>query len=315
MSSTKQEVVSNAPPLSQDSWVKGKPVPADVLGEYRESSVTDSDDTLRARLKQDGYVFVRSAIDRDIAISARQEVFSRLVGVGEIHEPAIDGIFTGTSHRSDVPEGLGEFWRSVSQGPQLRRASHGDQATRLLSRLLGEPARPHDYIFLRPGVCGRCTQLHYDRPFFARGSQRIHTVWTALGDIPVEDGPLMVLENSHHFEDLISSIEQVDYTSSASPQVQLSGDPITLARERETRLLTANFAAGDVVVFTMQLMHGTLDNHSSINRTRLSCDVRFQPAADPFDDRYMGTTPAGTTGAGYGELNGAKPLTDAWHTR
>jgi len=43
--------------------------------------------------------------------------------------------------------------------------------------------------------------------------------------------------------------------------------------------------------------------------------VRWQPAADPIDERYFGPRPAGTTGAGYGELNGAKPLTEDWHTR
>ena len=300
---------------SQDCWVQGQPIPDDVLSGYRESSPNDSDETLQSRLQADGYVFIRSAIDRDVVLSAREEVFSRLVDVGEIRPPAIDGIFTGTSRRPEVTEGLGDFWRSVSQGPLLRRASHGDQAAQTVSRLLGEPAQPHDYIFLRPGVRGRATHLHFDKPFFARGSNRIHTVWTALGDIPVEDGPLMVLENSHNFDDLISPVEQIDYTSSASPKVQMTADPIAFARERATRLLTANFAAGDIVVFTMRLMHGTLDNHSSIGRTRLSCDVRFQPASDPFDNRYMGSNPPGTTGVGYGELNGAKPLTEEWHTR
>lgn len=33
------------------------------------------------------------------------------------------------------------------------------------------------------------------------------------------------------------------------------------------------------------------------------------------DPRYSGPHPGGTTGAGYGELNGAKPLTQAWHVR
>jgi hypothetical protein len=35
----------------------------------------------------------------------------------------------------------------------------------------------------------------------------------------------------------------------------------------------------------------------------------------PVDDRYFGTNPRGTTGIGYGELNGAKPLDQPWHER
>jgi ectoine hydroxylase-related dioxygenase (phytanoyl-CoA dioxygenase family) len=73
--------------------------------------------------------------------------------------------------------------------------------------------------------------------------------------------------------------------------------------------------AGDLIVFDMFTMHGSLDNHSPLGRVRLSCDVRWQPAADPVDPRYRGDHPPGTTGAGYGELNGAKPLDLPWHVR
>ena len=52
-----------------------------------------------------------------------------------------------------------------------------------------------------------------------------------------------------------------------------------------------------------------------VNRVRLSCDVRWQPASLPLDARYFGANPPGTTGAGYAELNGAKPLTQEWHVR
>lgn len=302
-------------PVANDCHVHGQAIPDELLGAYTESSTIDSDQLLQSRLKQDGHVFIRSAIDRSDVMAAREEVFRRLIDVGEVQEPAIDGIFTGQSQRKETVPDLGDFWRSVSQGTRLRVVSHGPQVTSLLSRILGEPAKPHDYMFLRPGVPGRATHLHYDKPFFARGSDRIHTVWTALGDIPVQHGPLMVVEGSQHFDDLYAPAEQVDYTSNSTPQVQYTNSPIDLARDRKTRLLTANFNAGDVLIFSMQLMHGTLDNHSKEGKTRLSCDVRFQPAADAFDDRYMGDDPAGTTGAGYGELNGAKPLTEDWHTR
>ena len=43
--------------------------------------------------------------------------------------------------------------------------------------------------------------------------------------------------------------------------------------------------AGDVVLFPMTLLHGSLTNQSP-ETMRLSCDVRFQPASDPVDVRY-----------------------------
>ena len=100
-----------------------------------------------------------------------------------------------------------------------------------------------------------------------------------------------------------------------SPQVQMTENTVEFVRKRNSRLLTAEFGPGDLVVFDMLTMHGSLDNHSIPGRVRLSCDVRWQPLADPIDPRYCGVNPGGTTGAGYGELNGAKPLNEDWHKR
>ena len=209
----------------------------------------------------------------------------------------------------------GKFWQSVSEGPALRRVTHGPEIQYVLDTLMGEPARGYDFIFLRPGVVGRFTFLHYDLPFFSRGTKNVVTAWTAIGDIPTTEGPLFVLENSHRFDDLIKPIQEIDYNSKESPQVQMMDDAIKFARSRGSRLLTANFDPGDVIMFGMTTMHGSFDNCSPINRTSLSVDVRWQPASEPIDDRYFGANPAGTTGIGYAELNGGKPLTEPWHTR
>jgi hypothetical protein len=291
-------------------------VPERLVAPLRDSTPLTADGpALRQRLTDDGYLFLRGAVPRTEILEARCEVLQRLVEVGEIAPPAIDGIATGASRRRELAGDLGAFWQSVSEGPALRRVSHGPRLRGLMQSVLGEPAVPQDYIFLRPGVVGRSTRLHYDYPFFARGSQRVHTVWLALGDVPIEEGPLMVLEDSHRFADLIASARQIDYDSKQSPTVQVLSDTVAFAEQRGSRLLTADFAAGDLVVFSMDCMHGALDNCSPCGRVRLSCDVRWQPAADTRDERYFGANPRGTTGAGYAELNGAKPLTEPWHTR
>eukprot|EP00913_Durusdinium_trenchii_P013372 g12553.t1 len=292
------------------------PVPDELIGPLRDSTgIVDQGDALRSRLADDGYLFLRGVVDSPIIAAAREEVFNRLAEVGEIAPPAREGIFTGNSRRREQAPDLGAFWQSVNEGPALRRATHGEQIAELMRTIFGEPARAHDFMFLRPGPVGRSTHLHYDLPFFARGSSRIVTVWLALGAIPIEEGPLMVLEGSNRFADLIEPIRAIDYDSAMSPQVQMTNDTVAFVRERNTRLLTADFTPGDLVVFDMLTMHGTLDNHSSEGRVRLSCDVRWQPDADPIDPRYTGPNPTGTTGAGYGELNGAKPLTEDWHKR
>jgi len=299
-----------------DAIAQGRRVPAELLGELVDSTLLlGRRQELREALATHGYVLMRGVVDRETVLAAREEVFERLAGVGEIKQPAIDGIATGESQRRELARDLGEFWRSVCSGPALRDATHGQQMQAVMSLLVGESAQAHDFMFLRPGRPGLSTRLHYDLPFFARGSNRVYTAWLALGDIPLTDGPLMIAEGSNRFPDLIDPIRQIDYDSSDSPTVQIMEDTVQFVQNRSTRLLTSRFGPGDVIVFDMVTLHGTLDNCSDIGRVRLSCDVRWQPASDPMDPRYRGANPPGTTGAGYGELNGAKPLTDDWHTR
>ncbi|MGE3928470.1 MAG: phytanoyl-CoA dioxygenase family protein, partial [Lautropia sp.] len=250
----------------------------------------------------------------DVA-AARREVFERLVAVDEIALPADAGIATGRSRRAELEPDRGRFWQSVSEGPRLRQLTHGDTMVRILSAVFGEPARAQDYLFLRAGALGRATGLHFDYPFFTRLHDRVCTVWTPIGDVPVEDGPLVVVEGSHRYRDLIEPMIGFDVATDSSRKADLGTDAIAFARARGTRLLTRNFAAGDVAIFGMYTAHGSLDNHSAIGRVRLSTDLRWQPAALPIDERYFGPHPAGTTGAGYAELNGAKPLTQEWHVR
>ena len=199
--------------------------------------------------------------------------------------------------------------------PALRQVTNGPRLGRVMEAVWGEPACGMDYLFLRAGAPGSATGLHYDFPFFTRATPRMYTVWIPIGPVPVAEGPLIVVEGSHGFDDILEHLRGFDIALDDTRKAEVSHDPVAFARERGCRLLTADFAAGDILVFGMFTMHGSLDNHSPQGRVRLSCDVRYQPAADPFDPRYFGPDPGGTFGGGYGELNGAKPLDEPWHRR
>ena len=263
-------------------------------------------------------------LDGDEISAARKEVFARLAEMEEILAPIEAGIATGVSRRREQSPDLGAFWKSVSEGPALRRVTHGPRLRELAGLLFDAPARAHDYLFLRPAPVGNATNLHYDFPFFAGGSSQIITCWLPLGEIPVGDGPLAVVEHSNRFDDLIGPIRAAGLTgdpqafAAAQDAAYQSGATDTLAfvRSRETRLLTAHFRAGDLVIFGGFTMHGSLDNHSPVGRVRLSVDVRYQPAADRADDvRFFGPHPIGAKGGGYGEQKAAQPLGTPWVAR
>ena len=46
---------------------------------------------------------------------------------------------------------------------------------------------------------------------------------------------------------------------------------------------------GDVLIFSVFTVHGSLDNQS--NEIRLSTDSRYQLASEPLDERWMGEKP------------------------
>ena len=58
---------------------------------------------------------------------------------------------------------------------------------------------------------------------------------------------------------------------------------------------TADFEMGDVIIFTMHTMHTSTKNLS--DRWRISCDIRFQPAEHPIDERWVGKNPISHTGS------------------
>lgn len=306
----------------QDGIIQKQPIPGELLQPLKENRTGfNLDAELQRSFDEDGYVFLRGVLNREDVFAARQEVFRRLEAVDEIEPPALEGIATGRSKRLELESDPGLFWESVSDGDALRHVTHGPQIRKVMDGLLGVPSRPHDLMYLRPSTVGCSTHFHYDYPFFAGNSERILTAWIPLGDIPVTDGPLTVVEGSNRFSDLLDPIREINFQDDrANELVQKTAykkqnelHPIELVRERNTRMLTASFKAGDLMVFSGFLLHGSLDNHSPIGRVRLSCDVRYQPAKDPTTDkRYFGPSPIGSNGGGYADMRGAKPLTEPW---
>jgi hypothetical protein len=288
--------------------IAGKPVPADLLGPLHALAGERSDPAAwQTALDAGGHVLLRGALVRDAVLAARAEVFGRLAEVGEIAEPAVDGIATGRSRRASRHPDQGRFWRSVCEGPRLRAVSHGPALGAIAGALLGQAAEPFDFLWLRTMLAGRSSPLHFDHVYMNRGSDRVLTAWIPLGDVPLEAGPIVFVEGSNRFADLIGRYRGLDVDRETMPG-SFPEDAVSFAASRGARLLTADFQAGDVVFFDMFSLHGSCDNMLDGGRVRLSCDVRWQPAGDPRDDRWFGAPPPGHGGRSYGGVNSARPL-------
>ncbi len=296
-------------------FIAGKPVPPSLLGRLHEiADWRAAKSELPARLARDGYVLLRGALDRTRVLAARRDVLARLAAVGEIAEPSEAGIATGTSRRAALHPDLGAFWRGVCESPVLRAATHGAELAEISAAILGRATRAFDFLWLRTMVEGRASPLHVDHVYMNRGSPNLVTAWVPLGDVPLVAGPILFVEGSNRFEDVIARYRGVDVDRDGLPG-SFPEDAIALATRRGCRLLTSDFRAGDVILFDMFTLHGSCDNRMSGGRLRLSCDVRWQIADEARDDRWFGAPPPGHGGTSYGGLNGARPLGESYIAR
>ncbi len=295
--------------LSSIPVLEGRRLAAEAVAPMVDSSALIADGAaLRARLAVDGYLLLRGIIDCDEVMAARREVLSRMAEVGEIAEPAEAALPTGTSRRAELHPDLGAFWRSVSEGPAVRLAVHGGRARSVAAAILDQPVRPFDFVWLRAMLAGRASPLHFDHVYMNRGTDRVVTAWIPLGDVAVADGPLAVVENSNRFDDLTASYRGHDVDRDPSRPGHVAESAFAFLKERGARLLTSDFRAGDLCLFGMFTLHGSVDNASPAGRVRLSVDTRWQAADQPMDERWSGPDPKGHGGKGYGALGSARPL-------
>ena len=300
----------------KEAVIDGSVVPEDILGELSRTSFLDnSGHALRFKLERDGYIYFPELIDIKEIKEARSEIFKRLYEVDELEAPYLDGRFSHRSRRDELHNDRGAFWETVSNGKLLRNVSNGPVLEKVTSQIFGTPTVGFDYLFLRAVPQGRSTHLHCDSGFFTRVTKEVLTCWIAFTEIPLDNGPLFIVEGSHKFIDIHDNFKDFDVALNKEQKASIDEHPVSFARQRNAKLLTTTFTPGDVLIFGMDTLHGAFENYAANNRIRLTCDIRYQPRDKPKDHRYFGVNPSGTTGAGYGELNGARPLVEDWHIR
>lgn len=273
----------------------------DKLGTLRDSSSISVDPrALRQRMDEDGYLFLPGYLDRDEVLTARRKILERVASEGALQ----DG--------SDLMDGLLKDDVDVRFRPDLTKRSKllhellfEGRIIDFFARFLEGPVRHFDFIWLRSVSPGLGTAPHGDSVFMNRGTTRLFTSWTPLGDIDRRLGGLMILENSHKLEPIKQDYGQrdVDTYCEDDPNAeeyrttgkwqwngQLSDDPVELRDQLGGRWLTADYRAGDLLIFSIYTLHASLDNQTE-NQLRLSTDTRYQLASEPVDERWIGENP------------------------
>ena len=296
--------------------IDGIKVPNSLLGNLNETNLDKANNSdLKSTLEKDGYLFLRNIVDKKIIGNARHDIFKKLNEVDELSNPFNEGIASGRSIRDKLFNDRGQFWENISSTKSLRTVTNGKALENIFTRIFEAPSIGFDFIFLRAVAGGKFTHMHCDAGFFTRKTQKVLTCWLVFTEVTLDRGPLFIIEGSHKFRDIQEKYNDFDVDIHKNKKATIDIHPVDFAKKRNTKILTAEFKPGDALIFGMYTVHGTFENHAKDNKIRLTCDIRFQPKNEPKDPRYFGVKPGGTTGAGYGELNSARPLNEDWHIR
>lgn len=269
-----------------------------AFGTLRTSmDVIDDAEALRGRMRDDGYLYLPGYLDRAEVLDVRRVLTDRLAAAGCLDEtyPSLESIARPDHAAYFMPE-------LAHDNPALMTLLYAGRMMAFYERLLGGSVRHFDYTWMRAVGPGGGTAPHCDIVYMGRGTTNLYTAWTPLGDVGLDVGGLMILENSHKNERLRENYGRRDVdtyctnhndmrSTGSSGFGALTFDPIRLRERLGGRWLSAEFRAGDLLTFSMYTVHASLDNHS--NQIRLSSDTRYQLASEPADERWIGERPMG----------------------
>ncbi len=240
-----------------------------AASELRDASaIVDDWQALRDRIANDGYVFVRKLLDPDLVRQVGRRGLACLQSAGWT-EPGVDPVTAAPRLPVRAIRMREAFtdpgYRQILGDAGFNRLAFEPRLVHVMAQLLGPdgfcyPAKlprvvyPISVVPHQPG-----NMVHKD----IGTVQDMFTTWVPLGDVPQSLGGLAINPGTQrttrvhhrHFDHL------------------------------EPRWLTADYEAGDVLIFHCMTSHAALPNHES--RMRFSAEYRWQLADQPAPRRLV----------------------------
>ena len=262
------------------------------MDELRDSAAHARDPAaLRALIRAEGYVFVRGALDRTTVLAAGQAAFAALQSAGWLRSgsPATAAAISPPPRPSDPKAAWADpGYRAFAASPELNRLPYEAALGDLMLTLMGNTAFCYPTKVARVVYPAALVPVHGGRyihqDWSVIGVPDMFTVWTPLMDIPRNLGGLALRPGSQAGPLL-------------APRLLDSDEP---------GWATADYRAGDVVVFHCLTAHASLPNRG--DGLRVSAEFRWQLADVPVP-RHLVYGPRGNGGV---ELFSRLFATRAW---
>ncbi|KAI1391763.1 uncharacterized protein F4822DRAFT_388379 [Hypoxylon trugodes] len=310
------------PPPSTPLYVNDGLFDEDQVGFLRPSSPSEPLDDLRQRFERDGYLFLKGLIPRDDVLKAREAYFNLLAPSGVLAPGTlpVEGVFDGNKDKLDFPgmvpgstDGNGrprggifvdlalqahaepwykdEFCKHPALRSFIASLTGWGENTLGLTRSLLRNNTPHN----------KAIGVHYDQIFLRHGEDTSMTAWVPMGDISLDGGGLIYLENGHTLgreleKDFYDRAKQTGLTEAEAKDAfnknmmsggLLADGPKDFGKVYGRRWLVTDYEAGDVVLHTPYTIHASTINKDPKNVIRLGTDLRFVNSSRPYDTRWV----------------------------
>ncbi len=257
--------------------------PSLELGELQPSYVDEAVSVLKSRMRTDGYLLLKQLIDPAKIRDGREAVLSYMEVRGALTPgtPILEGVMPQNAKHVRL---LGNA--DITYQREVQKVLESEELFAFFQQYFAAEAATFAYKWLRAVGNEEYTGAHYDFVYMGRGSGNLHTVWIPFGDTPVEHGTLCLCEGSNHLSEFARVRDTYGRMDVDRDGVDgwFTKEPMDIVTQFGGRWLTTNYEAGDVILFGMHTMHASTTNLTK--RYRLSCDVRFQPAHEPMDERW-----------------------------
>ncbi len=235
----------------------------DALGDAEE---------LRRRIGEDGYLFFRRLVEPRQVWELRSQVLKVLADGGWLHTgaPVAEGLAEPSRTCVEWEPEYVKVYNNVQSLEAFHQLSHSPAILALIEGLVGEHVLPHPSKICRiifPQNNTYSTPPHQDFVHI-QGTTETYSCWMPLGECPTKLGGLAIQPSSH-----IS--EPYEY------HLALGAGGLGVDSEQlNDDWLTADYEAGDALVFHSLTIHKSLPNLTP-DRLRLSLDHRYQAVSEP----------------------------------
>lgn len=232
----------------------------------------NSPDELRARAREQGYLFFRGLIDAESVLDLRRQILEICHKHGWLNAdvPLMDGV---ARDGSLFIKGHSQEWIDFYCDVQRLRAFNAlalhPAIIAMFETLFGEEVLPHPRNICRvifPNATPHTTPPHQDN-FYIGGTDETWTTWIPAGDCPASLGSLALAPGTHK----LGKLEVEKANGAGGHAVQLDEDTLWAG---------GDFQCGDVLICHSLTAHQGQDNQSQ-NRLRISLDYRYQPQSHP----------------------------------